>query len=193
MPTRPRKCYRRAEGPAYTRKEYIGSMPTIPSGLSHLSYGNVSRMDFAGRIRLIVTRDGQISAESLESARVFVNRRLQALNLENYRFQIRVIPFQVNRMHGLVGVAKAERYSKGMRQAFGKTISRGARVKKGTVIAEVLIPDDAFSFQVCRQAFLGVTKKLALQYKIVHEGFSPASTQTSVKIPKVSTTKEKTK
>jgi len=192
MPTRPKKCYRNADGPAYTQQKYIRGMPSVPSGLSHLSYGN-SKADFAGRVKLVVMRDGQISAESLESARVFMVRHLQALNPERYSFRIKVLPFQVNRMHGLVGVAKAERFSKGMRLGFGKTISRGARVKKGTVIMEALIPDEAFSFQVTRQAFVGVTKKLSFQYKIEHEGFSAANVQTHVVIPKVTTAKKETK
>lgn len=181
---KPSKCYRKMDRPAYTNKKYIKRFPDLPEGLRHFTFGNTAEIDFEGRITLVALGNGQVCAKALESTRVAINKELKVLGETKYRLQIKAIPFHIVREHGLVGVAKAERFVKGMRQSFGKSLFRTARVKKGKELIEILIPNDAISFHVSKMALQKAMKKLPHKWKIVIQGISNANIQANPILPK---------
>jgi len=183
MPKRPSKCYRAMNRPN-TRREFVSHYPNLPEGLKKFSYGNTSKFDFPAKITLINLMDIQISALALESVRVTINRELKLLGDENYRLEIKSIPHHVTRMHGLVGVAKAERLAKGMRGSFGRSMSRFARIKKGKPLIEILIKDEPVPYGICKKALTTAIKKLPSKWKIVTEGISLVNLSAKVKLPK---------
>lgn len=180
--TRPAKCYQNKKQ-AYTRKEYMRRYPELPEGLRKFTFGNTSKFDFAGRVSLVAQKNGVISAKSLEAIRIATNRELKVLG-NKYRLQIKTIPFHVVRQHGLIGVAKAERFVKGMRQSFGKPTLRVARVKRGTAVVEVLIPDQAVAYHVCKKALNLAAKKLAIRCRLESDGISPKNIKATPRLPK---------
>ena len=187
---RPSKCYRKLDRPANTRKEFIKRLPDLPEGLRKFTFGNKSKFDFPAKVNLVCLKDIQIGGKSLEAVRVTVNRELKILGEDNYRLQIKSIPFHIARSHGLIGVAKAERLAKGMRLSFGRSMRRFARVKKGKVLIEVLINDDAISYGICKRALVRGTKKLPSKWQIKTEGISLANLQANPKLPKRIKTKK---
>jgi len=141
--TRPTKCYRDLKGQAYTRKEYVRKgYPNVPEGLQKMTYGKTNRFDFPAKVCLVALCDGQVSDKALESVRVTVNKELRVLGETKYRLQMKAYPFHVNREHGMIGVVKAERFSKGMRLCQTPNsivicedgIKRANEVKRGNLI-----------------------------------------------------------
>lgn len=183
MPTRPTKCYRDLKQP-YTRREYIGSYPDIPQGLNKLVYGNTKKLDFQCKISLVALKSGQISARALDSIRATIHRELRVLGEDKYRFQIKAYPHHCVRMHGLVGVVKAERLAKGMKQSFGKPIYRMAQIKSGEEILEIRTNDNPIAYGVCKKALSLALKKLPLKFRIAEEGFSKEVKSSNVPLPK---------
>lgn len=184
MPKRPSKCYREQKQQAYTRRKYMQRVPDVPEGLRKLTYGNKKKFDFPAIVKLVAQKDIQVSASSLEAVRIAVNRELKVLGEENYRFQIKSAPHHVVREHGLVGVAKAERFVKGMRLSFGKCTRRMARVKKEKTIIEIRIPDEAVSYHVCLKALRLARMKLSGKWKVENEGVSKENILARPTLPK---------
>lgn len=182
MPTRPSKCYRKPHL-QFTRKEYIRRIPDIPSGLK-FSVGNTAKFNFPAKVSLVATTDRQVSASALNCIRVVISRELRVLGEDKFRLQINSYPHHVARMHGLIGVAKAERIAKGMKQAFGHSILRIAQVKKGHRLVEILTNSNAISYGVSRKALIIAMSKLPFHWDIIYEGFSVKDIQANPVLPK---------
>lgn len=183
--TKPSKCYRELKSSAFTRKEYIKrGYPDVPEGLSKMTYGNSKQQDWKAKVSLIALKDGQVSSKSLESIRVTVNKELKVLGEEKYCLRMKSYPFHVNREHGLIGIAKAERFCKGMRLGFGKSNFRSSRLKKGTELFVIFIDDNAVSFHLAKRACKMAIKKLPLKWKIYSEGISSKNILANPILPK---------
>lgn len=180
--TKPSKCYRNMDRPAYTRQEYVKGYPPLPEGLRKFSYGNTKR-SFPARVSVVSLKDIQVSAKALESTRITITRELKLLGEEKYLLRIKTIPFHVTRAHGLF-MAKAERYAKGMRQSFGRKMDRFARVKKGKVLLEISIEDNAVAWAVCKRVLNRAVKKLPSKWQIKTEGISIKNLSTTPSLPK---------
>lgn len=183
MGRKPSKCYRNMDRPPYTRKEYIGAYPSLPEGLRKFSYGNTKRMDFPAKVSLVNLKDIQIADKAIESVRITINRELKLLGEENYKLQIKAIPFHVTRAHGLF-MAKAERYAKGMRQSFGRKQNRFARIKKGKVLLEISIEDDAVAWALCKMVLKRAIRKLPSKWQVKAEGISKKNLYANPRLPR---------
>ena len=129
MTRKPARMYRRIEGPAYTRREYMGGVPGIR--INQFEVGNRSG-DFPVVMSLIVENDCQIRHTALEAARIAANRYVQKFaGVSGYHIKLRVYPHQVIRENKMATGAGADRISSGMRGAFGKPVGTAARVKVG--------------------------------------------------------------
>ncbi|MFH0713076.1 MAG: 50S ribosomal protein L16 [Candidatus Micrarchaeota archaeon] len=75
---------------------------------------------------------------ALEAARQAANKYLEkTLMIENYFFRVNKYPHLVIREHSALGVAGADRISKGMKRAFGRPKGRMCRVNKGEAVFTV--------------------------------------------------------
>jgi large subunit ribosomal protein L10e len=168
MGIRPAKCYRSLERP-YTRqsskkpkKGYVKGVP-LPK-ITKFQFGN-AKGKFNMKVLLVSDHDVQIRHNSLEAARVSINKVLEKeLGLENYFMKIRVFPHHVLRENALATGAGADRFQTGMRLSFGHPIGTAARVHKGQAVAEILV--DASKEQVARKALKVAKSKLPLTYEI---------------------------
>lgn len=168
--------------PPYTRKEYIQSYPPLPEGLRKFSYGN-TKGTFPAKVSVVCLKNIQVSAKALESVRITITRELKLLGEEKYLLKIKTIPFHVTRAHGLF-MAKAERYAKGMRQSFGRKMDRFARVKKGKVLLEISIDDDAVAWGICKRVLKRAVQKLPSKWRITTEGISTKNLSATPSLPK---------
>lgn len=148
MGLRPAKCYR-WDSPAYTRisnnpgDSYITGIPG--SKLLHFESGNLSA-EFDTEVSIKTLEDIQIRSNSLEAARVAVNKVLEGkMGINNFRLKVRVYPHHVIRENVMATGAGADRVQMGMRQSFGKPMGVAARLRSGQKIMSVYInrSDDA--------------------------------------------------
>jgi len=110
------------------RKSYAVGVPY--SKIHIFNMGNAEK-EFDTNLWLVVDRGVQIRSNALESARVVSNKFLERTIPGNYFLKILVYPHQVLREHSLATGAGADRFSSGMRKAFGKPSGVAAVVKKG--------------------------------------------------------------
>lgn len=180
--TKPSKCYRNMDRPAYTRQEYVKNYPQLPEGLRKFSYGNTKKT-FPAKVSVVCLKDIQVSAKALESMRITITRDLKLLGEEKYLLKIKPIPFHVTRAHGLF-MAKAERYAKGMRQSFGRKMDRFARIKKGKTLLEISIDDNAVAWAVCKRVLKRAVQKLPSKWQVKTEGISDKNLSATPSLPK---------
>lgn len=129
------KNYRLPKGQPYVRVEYIGG-PPMPK-ITKFVMGN-PRGSFQYKLRLISSEPVQIRHNALEAARIAVNKILnEEIGSENYLLWIKPYPHVILRENKMIATAGADRLQEGMRRAFGKPISRAARVYQGESIIEI--------------------------------------------------------
>jgi len=133
MGLRPGRCTRRIKTP-WTRvskkkpkKSYVVGAPNTK--LRVFEMGN-KKKKFNTQIWLVSKRSLQIRDNALESARIVANKFLEKnIGTENYFMKILVFPHQVLREHALATGAGADRFSMGMRKAFGRPKGRASVVR----------------------------------------------------------------
>jgi len=163
MPLRPARCYKELKKPPYTRKEYIDGIPQpkINKFVMGNPYG-----DFDVVLELTSLEFAQIRHNALEAGRVMANKYLSKnVGDDKYLLIIRQYPHHVLRENKMMAFAGADRLQDGMRQAFGKPIGTAARVRFGSVIAEVRIPRSAIP--QAKEALRRLKDKLGINARIV--------------------------
>ena len=129
MARKPAVMYRSIKQQPYTRKEYMGGIPT--SRIIQFVLGNKAGI-FPVQLLLCINEKCQIRHTALESARITSNRFLEkSIGVNEYRLKIRVYPHHVLRENPLAAGAGADRFQTGMSHSFGKPIGLAAQVRKG--------------------------------------------------------------
>jgi large subunit ribosomal protein L10e len=141
MGLRPAKCYRKLERP-YTRqsrkKPRKGYVKGVPDKKIHRFEMGDSRKPYKVRAYLVSERGVQIRHNALEAARIVTNKYLEVnIGKDNYFIKVLIYPHHIMRENALATGAGADRFSEGMRRAFGKPIGLAARVKPSQRILEV--------------------------------------------------------
>lgn len=132
---KPNSMYREIKSQAYTRKEYMGGIPN--SKVIKFETGNTKK-EFPITVHLKVKEQCHIRHNALESARVTCNRYLmKTVGRVNFHLIIRVYPHIILRENKLATGAGADRISQGMSEAFGKAVSRAARVRRGQEVMTI--------------------------------------------------------
>jgi large subunit ribosomal protein L10e len=127
--------YRGVKQHAYTRREYMGGVPTCR--ITQFVMGNKTNK-FPIKLDLSVNERCQIRHIALESSRITANRSLEKnAGLNDYKLTIRVYPHNVLRENKQATGAGADRVSQGMRASFGKAVGTAARVKPNQVVMSV--------------------------------------------------------
>jgi len=137
---RPGKIDRKVIGPAYTRKEYVRSVPQCK--VVHFDMGSREKT-FTSAAHLIIEQDVQLRHNCLEAARVVINRHLEKkIGRDAFHLKLRTYPHQILRMNAMATGNKADRYGNGMRLSFGKTVGLAARCKRGQKVLTVYVDKD---------------------------------------------------
>jgi large subunit ribosomal protein L10e len=133
MPLRPGRTIRRIERP-YTRvskrvprKSYVVGVPA--PRIHQFEMGRKGNYDLS--LYLVAKRDVQIRDNALEASRIVAHKFLGSKLGENYFFKILTFPHHVLREKPIATGAGADRYSQGMRLAFGKPVGVAVQVRKG--------------------------------------------------------------
>ncbi len=135
MARKPGRMYREIRGQAYTRREFMGGIPSLR--IAQFEMGD-AKGDFPVEINLIAEEQCQIRNIALEAARIVANRfLLKRAGAANYFLKMRVYPHHVLRENKQATGAGADRVSDGMRRAFGKAVGTASRVQRGQRIFTV--------------------------------------------------------
>ncbi len=146
--------YRIGNVMAYVRKKYIHGAPSPK--ITKFTMGD-ARGSFSHKLLLLPLKKVQIRHNSLEAARVAVNKVLSDKLGTAYALHVRSYPHIILRENKLMAFAGADRLQEGMRRSFGKPIGRAARVDIGQPIIAVDV--DASGVDVAKEALhIGMSK-----------------------------------
>lgn len=152
-------------GMAYTRKEYIRSIP--PAKIARFTIGEPSK-DYEYQVALAPPHDVEINESSLEAGRVTANKVLtNATGGKSYLLRVCIFPHEIVREHKAMGFAGADRLSQGMRRSFGKPTKKAAKVSANQKIISVDVYKDRVD--VAKEAMKRASKKISVPTNIVVE------------------------
>jgi len=147
MAIRPGRCYRAISKKPWTRvsihrppKSYVKGVPV--GKIHQFEVGNVKgQTDFPIIYHLVARRDVQLRTNCLEAARLAASKWMEK-NLGAMGFFLKILPYphHILRENALATGAGADRFSEGMRHAFGRPIGQAARVLEGQNIMLVRVP-----------------------------------------------------
>ncbi|MEM7825995.1 MAG: 50S ribosomal protein L16 [Candidatus Aenigmatarchaeota archaeon] len=133
MALRPGRTMRKIERP-YTRvskkvprKSYVVGVPYPKTHQFEMGI----KGDYDLTLYLVPKNEVQIRDNALEAARVVAHKFLEKRLGSNYFFKILVYPHHVLREKPIATGAGADRYSRGMKLAFGKPVGTAVQCKKG--------------------------------------------------------------
>lgn len=166
------KCYRKLEVP-YTRKSkykskgYIKAFPNHK--ISRFEMGDKAR-NYEYKVKLVSKGTLQVRQNSIESARMVVNRKLQDILGTNYYLKINVFPHHALRENKMLGGAHADRLQTGMAHSFGKVVNTAAQVKRGKELFTAWVFRDGLD--TAKQALKSAGPRLSGQFSIEIEQVS---------------------
>ena len=128
--------YRQGSGQPFCRKEYIKGKPQIK--IAKFQGGKRANYDYC--VQLLINEKIQLRHMAIESCRLAANKTLEKTTGESgYYSRLRVYPHNLLRENKMIATAGADRLQEGMRRAWGKAVSLGARVKQGQCIMELYV------------------------------------------------------
>ena len=134
MTRKPARMYRKVEGQIYTRREYMGGVPTCR--VTQFDTGNL-HAEFPVSLTLGTEEAAQIRDIALEAARVSAVRVLERAAPNEFHLKVRRFPHQILREHKMAMGAGADRISDGMRGAFGKPVGHAVRANIGAELLTI--------------------------------------------------------
>ena len=168
MALRPAKTIRESQGQPWTRisqkkprKSYVKGAPRPK--IRQYNMGTDKFYDI--EVRMTTEGPIQIRDNAIEAARQISVKYLEKNIPGNYYVGILKYPHLIIREHTALGVAGADRISKGMKMAFGRPKGRMARVKGGEAvfIARVAKKD----LNLVKEAFKRAQLKLSGKFKLM--------------------------
>ncbi|MCE2497867.1 MAG: 50S ribosomal protein L16 [Nitrosopumilaceae archaeon] len=131
--------YRNGTGQPFTRKEYIKGKPQIKIA----KFQGGKRGTYQYCVQLLINESMQIRHMAIESTRLAANKTLEKTTGETgYYSRLRIYPHNLLRENKMIAAAGADRLQEGMRRAWGKATSLGARVRQGQCIMELYVNGD---------------------------------------------------
>jgi len=166
---RPARIYRNLKRPftrvsKYKRKSFVSGVPGIK--IVKFVMGK-KKDDFTQKVSIVSIANGQIRHNALEAARLAAHKYLTKKlgKSQNYQLRINVYPHHVMREHALATGAGADRFSTGMKKAFGKNIGRAAQIRVGKEIIHVWTKPEFKDYAI--EALKRSQDKLPLKTKLI--------------------------
>ena len=165
---RPASCHRRIKR-AYTRTSkyrrlsYIKGAPNHK--IIHFDSGNRRYEMFPKTLVLNGTKAINLRHNAIEAARIVVTRQMsKTIGKFAFGLKLKVFPHHIIRENPIAMGAGADRMSQGMRSAFGKTISRAARLKPDQTIIQVYVQEE--NVKDAKRALEKASKKFGISCTI---------------------------
>lgn len=124
----------------YSKHNFIRGVPG--SKVVMFDVGNKKR-DFPCSVLIRAKQNVNLRHNAIESARIAATKHIErAIGKENFHLKIRVVPHHVMRENPLATGAGADRFSTGMKKAFGKPIGFAARVIAGKILFQIFVEEE---------------------------------------------------
>jgi len=168
MPLRPGRVISRPKRPwtrvskSKPRKSYVVGVP-YPK-ISQFEMGTRTG-NFDCEIFLVSKDNVQIRDNALEASRIVAQKFLEKkLGLANYFLKILIYPHNVIREHSIATGAGADRFSQGMRLAFGRPVGKSSIVRKGQRL--VMLRMNKSNIEIAKAALVRAGKKIRARTRI---------------------------
>ena len=166
MGRRPARCYRCCRGKPYPKSRYNRGVPDPKIRIYDIGRKKAPVNQLPYSVHIVSDEVEQISSESLEAARIACNKYLtKHVGKDNFHLRCRVHPWHVIRINKMLSCAGADRLQTGMRQAFGKSYGKVARVKIGSILYSVRL--DKQHVKPALEAFRRAKNKFPGRQKII--------------------------
>ena len=154
--------YRDGTGQPFTRKKYIKGKPQIK--IAKFQGGKKANYEFC--VQLLLNERIQIRHMAIEACRLAANKTLEKTTGESgYYSRLRIYPHNLLRENKMIAAAGADRLQEGMRRAWGKAVSLGARVRAGQPIMELYVNSE--HVEAAKKALHGACVKLPGTPKVI--------------------------
>ena len=168
MALRPGRCSRVIKRPwtrTSQRKPKKSYVVGVPYARIHVFEMGNKKADFDTSLYLVSKEAVQLRDNSMEGSRVSVNKAMEKLaGPDNYFIKVLVYPHQILREHALATGAGADRFSMGMRKAFGRPKGRAARIEENQRVYQIKVNKE--HIPAAKVALDRANKKLSGTYKI---------------------------
>lgn len=166
MGRRPARCYRCCRGKPYPKSRYNRGVPDPKIRIYDIGRKKAPVNQLPYSVHIVSDEVEQISSEALEAARIACNKYLtKHVGKDNFHLRCRVHPWHVLRINKMLSCAGADRLQTGMRQAFGKSYGKVARVKIGSILYSVRL--DKQHVKPALEAFRRAKNKFPGRQKII--------------------------
>ncbi|OGI16044.1 hypothetical protein A3K63_02095 [Candidatus Micrarchaeota archaeon RBG_16_49_10] len=174
MSKRPGRTYRTIKRPwtrVSQRRPKMSFAVGVPDSKIHVFEMGNRKKQFDTKLYLTAEQPVQVRDSSLEASRISANKYLEnAVGPDNYFMKVLLYPHQILREHTLATGAGADRFSMGMRKAFGRPKGRAAIVTPGKRIMMVSI--NRKHLDVAKMALKRADHKISTPCKIEVESLS---------------------
>lgn len=149
----------------YTRLKYI---KRGAKGTQVVKFTVGTTGDYTHELSLVALREKFVPEVVLESVRLALGHALADIKDRQYVFRILPYPHHILRTNKILGTAKAERISEGMRRSFGKSIGlKAAHVKKNQAIVKLWVYEEYL--KLAKNALRIAKGKIGVPCKIMVE------------------------
>lgn len=142
------------------RKSYVVG---VPASKIHL-FETGTKGEYNTILYLISKKAVQIRSNALESARIVATKFLNKKLSGNFFFKVLLYPHNVIRLKPIATGAGADRYSRGMKLAFGKPSGVGVQVKKNQRIIRLMVNKE--NLKIAKEALKKAGSKISTPVRI---------------------------
>lgn len=182
MGLRPAKTCREVKGQPWARiskkkprKSFVKGAPNVK--VRQFNMGSDQYFDL--EVDLVPEKAVQLRDNSIEAARQAINKVMENALVDQFFLQVLKYPHLVLREHTNLGVAGADRISKGMKLAFGRPKGRMARIGAGEAVFRARVMKSALP--IVKLAFKRGQLKMSGAFTLLTKDISQAPWNVSKK------------
>ncbi len=167
MGLRPARSERKLERPwtRYATKKTKSYIPTLPTPKIHQFNMGEENPSYDITLDLVARAPAQIRDNALEASRIVAQKFLETKLAKAYFFKVLLYPHQIIREKPIAQGAGADRYSRGMKLAFGKPVRRAVQIQRGQSLMR--LKTFKANLNIAKQALKKTSLKLTTPTKIM--------------------------
>ncbi len=166
---RPGRSLRTIERPwtRFSTRKTKSYIPTMPAGKMHQFNMGEMNNNFDTKLKLVAKEPAQIRDNAMEASRIVATNFLEKKAPKGYFIKFLLYPHQIIRQKPIAQGAGADRYSRGMKLAFGKPAGKAVQIHQGQTLLTLQVnkPNLVLGKQALKKAAL----KLSTPMQIIVE------------------------
>mgnify|MGYP001582545177 FL=1 len=166
---RPGRSLRAIERPwtRFSTRKTKSYIPTMPAGKMHQFLMGEVNNNFDTTLKLVARKPAQIRDNAMEAARIVATNFLEKKAPKGYFLRFLLYPHQIIREKPIAQGAGADRYSRGMKLAFGKPAGKAVQIHEGQSLLTLQVNKN--NLVLGKQALKKAALKLSTPMRIVVE------------------------